>query len=84
MTRSYRAKKADAAVKLDITPSQQTHNVVITSFGRRCDVMTSLRRRDDVIMTLFVYWGAYPALHTVVCDFDKKTVKVSDVKWTLF
>ena len=24
----------------------------------------------------------YPALHTVDCDFNKKTVKVSGVKWT--
>ena len=27
---------------------------------------------------------SYPALHTLGCDFDKETVKVSGVKWTSF
>ena len=37
---------------LDIfSTTQQTHNVVLTLFRRRCDVMTSQRRRNNVTMT---------------------------------
>ena len=36
--------------------SQLTNNVVVTLFRRRCDVMTSQRRRSNVYLTLCVCW----------------------------
>ena len=36
--------------------TQQAHNVKMTSFQRRCDVITSHRRWYDVILTLCALW----------------------------
>ena len=35
-----------------VIPTQQTHDVIMTSYQRRCDVMTSHRRRSDVMCLL--------------------------------
>ena len=37
-------------------PPQQAHNIKMTSYQRRCDVITSHRRWYDVILTLCAYW----------------------------
>ena len=37
--------------------TQRAHDVKMTSYQRRCDVMTSHRRRYDVIMTSCACWG---------------------------
>ena len=39
---------------LDVT--QQAHNIKMTSYQRRCDVITSHRRWYDVILTLCARW----------------------------
>ena len=39
---------------------QQAHDVNMTSYGRRCDVITSHRRQDDVIYMLCAYWVLTP------------------------
>ena len=31
-----------------------------------------------------IYISSYPMFHREECDFDKKTVKVSGVKWASF
>ena len=36
--------------------SQQAHNIKMTSYQRRCDVITSHRRWYDVILTLCAHW----------------------------
>ena len=36
---------------------QQAHNIKMTSYQRRCDVITSHRRWYDVILTLCAHWG---------------------------
>ena len=37
-------------------PSQQAQNIKITSYERRCDVMTSHRRSYDVVLTFFLFF----------------------------
>ena len=36
--------------------SQRAHDVKMTSYQRRCDVMTSHRVRSDVILTSCAFW----------------------------
>ena len=36
--------------------AQQAHNLKTTSYQRRCDVMTSHRRRYGVVLTSCVFW----------------------------
>ena len=36
--------------------TQQAHNIKMTSYQRRCDVITSHRRWYDVILTLCAHW----------------------------
>ena len=38
------------------THSQRAHDVIMTPYQRRCNVMTSHRRRFDVILTSSVCW----------------------------
>ena len=37
--------------------AQRAHDVIMTSYQRRCDVLTSHRRRSDAIMASFACWG---------------------------
>ena len=37
-------------------PTQQAHNIKMTSYQRRCDVITSHRRWYDVILKLCAHW----------------------------
>ena len=39
--------------------TQQTQNVKMTSYQRRCDVITSHQRWYDVILTLCAYWECF-------------------------
>ena len=39
--------------------TQQAHNIKMTSYQRRCDVITSHRRWYDVILTLCVHWVSF-------------------------
>ena len=40
--------------------SQRTHDVEMTSYRRRCDVITSHRRQSEVILTSCACWdGAF-------------------------
>ena len=46
--------------------SQLAHYIKMTSYQRRCDVITSHRRWYDVILTLCAHWGVYIAW--LVCE----------------
>ena len=39
--------------------SQQAHNIKMTSYQRRCDVITSHRRWYDVILTSCAHWDGF-------------------------
>ena len=43
------------ACSLHVSP-QQAHNIKMTSYQRRCDVITSHRHWYDVILTLCAHW----------------------------
>ena len=42
----------------DNLPSQQANNIKMTSYQRRCDVITSHRRWYNVILTLCAHWDS--------------------------
>ena len=44
--------------------TQQTHDVVMTSYGRRCDVIASHRRQYDVISTSCACWEGISFIQT--------------------
>ena len=43
-------------VQTILVGTQQAHNMKMTSYQRRCDVITSHRRWYDVILTLCAHW----------------------------
>ena len=47
--------------------SQWAHDVIMTSYQRGCDVMTSHRRRSDVIMTSCACWDMEPNEYEFYC-----------------
>ena len=47
--------------------SQQAHNIKMTSYQRRCDVITSHRRWYDVILTLCAHWVVGNAVPRLKC-----------------
>ena len=51
-------------------PSQWAHNVKMTSYQRRCDVITSHRRWYDIILMLCVCW-------VVNISLDKRSIKIN-------
>ena len=43
----------------DHAATQRAHDVTMMSYERRCDVMTSHRRRSDVILTSCACWVSF-------------------------
>ena len=59
---------------LNSEPVQQAHNLKTASNQRRCDAMTSHRRRYNVVLTSGVYWVCHLTL-------EKNEQQLSATKW---
>ena len=57
----YFRKIEEAELVENLPPTQQAHNIKMTSYQRRCDVITSHRRWYDVILSC-VPTGKLPTL----------------------
>ena len=53
---SFKVNITDLLLYYDIVRSQQAHDVEMTLYRRRCDVITSHRRQYDIISTLCARW----------------------------
>ena len=65
---------------------QRAHNIKMTSYQRRCDVITSHRRWYDVILTMCACWGnvSIMRIHWLVEDFADAVHICDIIDWNFF